>query len=145
MFRFYYHLFSVSQMLSTPSNSTIEHLVLRAPHATVLISHGDGFGSYIQRLINVAHETHQSFADLLQTTDDLIVYLRDELDRTYSQYQFTIIVGKEFDYDQYLTSPSALIEHTGVKILIFSSIGTTYRYTTTETNEFADNKRVLSW
>ena len=138
-------LTSPTSIPKSPSTHAIEQLVLRAPRATILDSHGDGFGAYMQRLINTAHETHRSFSNLLQTTEDIIIYLRDELDRTYSQYQFTILVGSDFDYDRYSSNPSAFIEHTGLKILILSSIGTSYRYTTTVTNDIDDNKKKLSW
>jgi len=136
---------SSSHVLKADSTSTIEHLVLKPPSAHILISNGDGFGSYIQRLMNVAYETHRSFSNLLETLDDLIKYIRDELERTYYQYQFSIIIGKDFDYDENLFNYFALIEHTGIKILIFSSIGTSYKLTTTTTNEIDDNKKPLSW
>jgi hypothetical protein len=50
---------SSSHLLSTESTNTIEHIVLKSPRAFVVQSHGDGFGSYIERLINVAYETHR--------------------------------------------------------------------------------------
>jgi hypothetical protein len=96
--------------------------------------------------VNVAHETHRSFPDLLPTLNDLINHFQNELERTYSQYQFSIIMGKDFDFDQNLTNHFALIEHTGMKILIFSSIGPFYKRTTTIANNLDDDdKKLLSW
>ncbi len=126
--------------------NTIEHVVLKPPRAHVMQSQGDGFGSYIERLVNVAHETHRSFPDLLPTLNDLINHFQNELERTYSQYQFSIIMGKDFDFDQNLSNHFALIEHTGMKILIFSSIGPSYKRTTTISNNLDDDdKKLLSW
>jgi len=135
-----------NNFLKSESTSTIEHVVLKAPRACVLKSNGDGFGSYIERLINIAYETHRSFSNLLETLDDLINYIREELERTYHQYQFSIIIGGDFDfdYDQYLSNYFALIQHTGMKILIFSSIGTSYHRTTT-INNIDDDKKTLLW
>jgi len=133
-----------NNLLKPESTSTIEHLVLKSPRAHVLKSNGDGFGSYIERLINVAYEAHRSFTNLLKTLDDLINYLREELERTYYQYQFSIIIGENFDYDQYASNYFALIQHTGIKFLIFSSIGTSYHLTTT-INNIDDDKKPLSW
>jgi hypothetical protein len=131
--------------LKSESTDTIRNIVLKLPRACIIQSQGDGFGSYIERLINVAHETHRSFSNLIKTLDDLIKYIRDELEQTYSQYQFSIIIGKDFDYDQDLANPFALIEHTGMKILIFSSIGPSYKQITTKTNDMDDDKKLLSW
>jgi hypothetical protein len=55
-------------------------------------------------------------------------------------------MGKDFDFDQNLTNHFALIEHTGMKILIFSSIGPSYKRTTTISNNLDDDdKKLLSW
>jgi len=125
--------------------NTIEHVVLKPPRAHVMQSQGDGFGSYIERLVNVAHETHRSFPDLLPTLNDLINYIREEVEQSYHQYQFSIIIGKDFDYDQMSSDHSALIEHSGIKILIFSSIGCSYKLTTTIIDDIHDDKKPLSW
>lgn len=130
---------------STNSVNTIAQLVLRAPRARVVESHGDGFGSYIERLINAAHETHRAFPNLLGTLQGLVDHLREELDRTYSQYQFAFIVGKHFDFDRHFSNPSVLIEHTGMKVLIFSSIGPLFKRTTTSTSDHADDQKALLW
>jgi hypothetical protein len=128
------------------SISTIQHIVLKSSRAHVVQSYGDGFGSYVERLINTAHEAHRSFPSLLQTLNDLINYIHSELERTHYQYQFSIIIGKDFDYDENFSNHFAVIEHTGIKILIFSSIGTSYKSTTTTTiNGIDDDKNPLSW
>lgn len=134
-----------NHLLKSESEHAIDYIVFKPSRAYVLKSNGDGFGSYIERLINVAHETHRSFSSMLNTLDELIHYMRVELDRTHREYQFSIIIGKDFDYDQNLANHYALVEHTGMKILIFSSIGTTYRLTTTTTNDIDDNQKSLSW
>ena len=130
---------------TTNSVNTIAQLVLRAPRAHVLESHGDGFGSYIERVINAAHETNRAFPHLLGTLQELVDHLRQELDRTYAQYQFAFVVGKHFDFDRHFSNPSVLIEHTGMKILIFSSIGSLFKRTTTMTNDLADDRKALAW
>jgi hypothetical protein len=130
-----------------PAKNTIDHLVFESSRAHVLQSQGDGFGSYIERLMNIAHETHRSFPNILPTLNDLIDHFQNELERTYSQYQFSIILGKDFDFDENFSNHFALVEHTGMKILIFSSIGTTYHRTTTMTNNLDDDddNKLLSW
>lgn len=127
------------------SIDTIAQLVLKAPRAHVWESHGDGFGSYIERLINAAHETHRLFPDVFGNLNGLVNHLRKELDRTYAQYQFAFILGKDFDFDRNFSAPSALIEHMGMKILILSSIGPLYKHTTTTTHDLDDDQRPLLW
>ncbi|CAF0769919.1 unnamed protein product [Adineta ricciae] len=136
---------SPNRMMNYGSTDTISHLVLRHPRAHVIQSHGDGFGSYVERLLNVAHETHQAFPHLIHTLEDLINYFREELERTYSSYQFSIIAGHSFDHDQIYANPSALIEHSGIKILIVSTIGCSYKCVTTTSNDQADYHKSLSW
>ncbi|CAF1462630.1 unnamed protein product [Adineta steineri] len=137
---------SPTHILQTESTDTISHIVLKAPRAHVIESNGDGFGSYIERLINVAHTTHQSFPNLMHTLNDLINFIHKELERTYDKYQFSIIAGNHFDHEQILSSHFALIEHTGIKILIFSSIGCSYKIiSTTTTDNINDNLRSLPW
>jgi hypothetical protein len=128
-----------------PAVNTIEHIVLKPSRGHVLQSRGDGFGSYIERLMNAAHETHRLFPNLLPTLSALIEHFRNELERTYAHYQFSIIMGADFDFDENFSSHFALVEHTGIKILIFSSIGTSYHRTTTITNNLDDGSKLLSW
>jgi len=136
---------SSSHSIKSESTSTIGHIVLKPPRAHIIQSKGDGFGAYVERLINVAHETNQSFPNLITTLDDLINYIREELERSYHQYQFSIIIGKDFDYDQMSSHHSALIQHSGMKILIFSSIGCSYKLTTTIIDDIHDDKKPLLW
>lgn len=124
------------------SVDTIAQLVFKAPRAHVLESHGEGFGSYMERVINAAHETHRLFPNVFGNLNGLLDHLRKELDRTYSQYQFAFILGKDFDFDRNFSTPSVLIEHTGMKILILSSIGPLYKRTTMINN---DDQRPLLW
>ena len=123
------------------NTSTIEHIVLKPPRARLIESRGEGFGSYVERLVNVAYETHQAFADLLRTLNDFVAYLQRELDRTYPQQQFTIVVGKQFQFDSIDSTLFAHLEHGGWKVLIFSSIGCSYRRTTT----LDDEQEELVW
>lgn len=132
-------------LLHSESANAIGHIIPKPPRAYILQSKGDGFGSYIERLINVAHDTHRSFPTIMKTLNDLIDYIRDELERNYHHYQFSIIIGKHFDHDQILSDYFTLIEHTGMKILIFSSIGCSYKVITTITDGTDDNTKSLSW
>jgi len=136
---------SSSHSIKSESTNTIGHIVLKPPRAHIIQSKGDGFGAYVERLINVAYETHQSFPNLITTLNDLINYIREQLERSYCQYQFSIIIGKDFDYDQMSSHHSALIEHSGIKVLIFSSIGCSYKLTTTIIDDIHDDKKPLLW
>ncbi|UJR22302.1 hypothetical protein I4U23_025360 [Adineta vaga] len=136
---------SYNHLIKSESTDTISQIVLKPPRAYVIHSQGNGFGSYIERLVNVAHETHQSFPHLIGTLQDLINYLQEELERTYSQYQFSIIAGNSFDHDQIYSQHFALIEHSGIKILIFSSVGCSYKSTTTTIDDQDDCNKSLLW
>ncbi|CAF4869435.1 unnamed protein product, partial [Rotaria sp. Silwood1] len=114
------------------SSNTIEHVVLRPPRARIIQSRGDGFGAYIERLINVAYETCRSFNTFMKTRNDLIDYIRRELDRVYFDYQFSIIIGKKFAFDLAPCLLMAEIEHGGLSVLIFTSIGCSYSTVFTE-------------
>jgi hypothetical protein len=131
--------------LHSDPKDIIGQIVLKHSRAHVIQSKGDGFGSYIERLVNVAHETHRSFSSFINTLNDLIDYIRNELERSYQHHQFSIIIGKDFDYDEILTDYFALIEHTGMKILIFSCIGCSYKLITTTTDDINDDTKPLSW
>ena len=127
------------------STGTIGQLVLKAQRARVLHSVGDGFGSHLERMVNVAYDTHQSFSNIIQTWRDLIDYLRKELERAYYPYQFSVVVGKHFDFDQSSTAHLAWIELGGMRVLIFSSLGCSFRFISTSTDELDDDKKVFSW
>lgn len=127
------------------STGTIEQIVLKPPRARLVHSAGDGFGSHLERLINVAYETHHSFSNIIETLRDLIDYLRKELERTYYPYQFSIVVGKHFEFDSSSASHFAWIEHGAMRVLVFSSTGCSYRATSTNTNDLDDDKTAFSW
>lgn len=123
--------------------TTIEHIVLKPPRARLIRSHGEGFGSHMERVINVAYETHQSFSNLMETLNDVISYLHEELDRVYPSQQFSIVVGKEFDFDLDAIDSTtfAWIEHGGLKFFIFHSLGTSFHRTIT----MDEDEKALSW
>jgi hypothetical protein len=109
------------------SNRTIERIVLKPPRAIVLQSHGNGFGSHLERVINAAYGMHRNFTTMLVTVSELIDFLRTELDENYPHDQFSIVVGQQFDFDAHLSRRFALLELAGWHFLIFSSIGCSYR------------------
>ena len=123
------------------STSTIEHIVLKSPRARLIDSRGEGFGSHIERLVNIAYETHQTFSNLIRTLNDLIDYLHQELNRTYPKHQFTILVGKHFDFDRIESNLMAHVEHAGWKVLIFSCNGHADHRTLT----MDDEQKELVW
>ncbi|CAF1584428.1 unnamed protein product [Didymodactylos carnosus] len=100
----------------------------------------------IERLVNIAFSTSQSFPSLMNNYMDVIRYLKQELLKHYTTEEFIIIIGGtnsfnfDIDYGEYM----AVVQQNNYKVLVYSTKRNLSSITKTDTHD-ADSETLIHW
>ncbi|CAF1676955.1 unnamed protein product, partial [Didymodactylos carnosus] len=89
-------------------NSTTDSTIssTRYHRATLTTTSDQIFGKEVERLVNIAFSTGQTFPTMMKTYLEVVSYIKKELAQHYSNEQFIVVIGRnsfdfQIDYAQY--------------------------------------------